>query len=217
MSMKARMLVVGAVAVCGCGEMPPDTETTRGAALVASNQYVSVPAYWDPTRMSLDFDTLAQWDNHNSRGAIKSVIVNLGCEYDGGWVNGACTAQPGLPRVAGGPGSGNDPDLLARYQALAPKIAALKADGVEVYGYIDFYANRPTQDIGNDLYGWGLFLGYDNDVWLDGIFFDDAARTSTIGMARAQYWANAARQFLGGKRVIFNYGTSNSTIGEFVS
>jgi hypothetical protein len=221
MSRRFCVLLFGAALVAGCGELPEEGTSaveTRQSALIFSKQYVVVPAYFDPQANALDFDTLSDWDNHNSKQAIKSAIVNLGCEYSAPWTMGACGSS-----IAGGPGSSSDPNYATRQAALAAKIANLHASGIQVFGYVDYYASRPSANIQADLFsGWNQ-LGPITGQYLDGIYFDDADRSSSAGVARAEYWTTQVfnnfhpqgNPSLNG-RVIFGYGTTHTWTGDYV-
>jgi hypothetical protein len=122
MSWKQRAMIVGVLVAGNGGRAHADTQ---------GPQSVVVPAYWDPGQS--DFTVLSTWDGGNSSHGIKSAVVNLGCEVNGGW-NGSCLAQTVFPQsnhtpIAGGPGSAADPDFQARLTALAPKITQLQQMG----------------------------------------------------------------------------------------
>jgi len=228
MLQKSCVVAVCVMVFAGCGGLPDDGSGVERSqsALVDSKQYVMVPAYFNTQTVAVDFDTLSNWDSHNSRHGIKSVVVNLGCENNAPWTNGNCAAQPAtMQLVAGGPGSIHDPDLATKQAALAGKIAQFHAAGLEVFGYVDFYPNRPSADIVSDLAGnggtsgWGL-MGANTGQFVDGYFFDDADRSNSNGVARAEYFATAAywaHPFAWTRRrVIFNYGVTHPWTGDYV-
>lgn len=224
MAFKKASLVVGALFVIGCGELPDDAVEQQQSALITGKQYVMVPAYFDPQSNAADFDTLTDWDNHNSQHAISVAVVNLGCEQQAAWnpqdQMGACQPDPNGRRVAGGPGSANDPAIGARWSALATKIQRFRASGIEVYGYVDFYPNRPSFRIDQDVAAWKAF-GNNLGQPLDGVFYDDADRGTSVGLPRAVYYTNHARLNIhranAQGRVIFNYGVTRPSTGDFVS
>jgi hypothetical protein len=224
MSLTQLSLVTGVVSVVGCGDLPTDGLEERQSALVTGKQLVMVPAYFDPERDAADFDTLTGWDS-NSPGIVLAVaVVNLGCEWEANWNPsdpvGPCQPDPNGHRVAGGPGSSHNGAIGAKWNALAAKIANFRARGTLVFGYVDFYRNRPSFRIDQDVAAWKAF-GDNLGRPLDGIFYDDAQRDTTAGLPKAVYYTNHARLNIHRPgyqgRVVFNYGGTIPVTGQYVS
>jgi hypothetical protein len=225
MSLKGTSLVIGVVLVVGCGDFPNDGPEERQSALTTGKQFVMVPAYFDPEIDAADFDTLTDWgSNDPGISVVRTAVVNLGCEYSANWNPqdplGACQPDPNGHRVQGGPGSSHNGAIGAKWAALAAKIQRFHARGTEVYGYVDFYPNRPSSRIDQDVAAWYAF-GNNLGQPLDGIFYDDAYRSTTAGLPKAVYYTNHARLNIhqSGRlgRVTFNYGATIPLLGQYVS
>jgi len=225
MTLKRSSFGLAILFVAGCGDFSNDFEQKQ-SELVYGKQYVMVPAYFNAQFDNDDFYTLSDWANHNSNGAIKFVVVNLGCEWLASWNPqdrmGACQPDANGHRVAGGPGSQVDPDESAKQTAIAEKIGRFHASGISVYAYVDFYANRPSTNIVADISAWRTF-GTNTGQWVDGIFYDDADRSSSLGLARAAFWTGYVFRFVHPQgnnslvgSVVFNYGTTHTWTGNFV-
>lgn len=192
-------------------------------AAVYAPQNVTVPAYWDPSQN--DFNVLGAWDSYNSNQGLKSIVINLGCAANGGWdpATGKCTAAPGSSKVIeGGPGSLSDPNFQTARQQMAGTIFGFQQHGVMVYGYVDFYAGRPPQDIEADIDEWTSQYQQDWGINVNGIFFDEADRADDMYiqgvLAKAEAFTDYANQRSwanGG--VVFNYGATGSATETLVS
>lgn len=217
MSRAARTCLVVVLLAAGCGEEPADLQTQRGAETVYGRQHVSVSAYWDPTNMANDFETLYQWDYNNRAGNIESVVINLGCEFNDPWSDGKCDSG-----INGGPGSQYDPNEYDRMQALFTWIQKLQSINIAVFGYVDLRENRPAADVQTDIYAWGWYIQGYFGGHLNGIFFDEAGTgrsdaTAQGALAREEAFTSYAQSYLTIDRVIFNYGAAQPWNGTVVS
>ncbi len=206
----------------GCAEAGVETELQASQSAVASATAggLMVPAYFsDDAAGDASFAEIA--GAHES-DLPEIAIVNAGCDH-----TGKIDGRTGSCAIGGGPGP-------SRSAYVHDKIAYLRSRGVKVFGYVWLGAvttngvkgYRPTADVIADMRAWvdGYADAGNPQTVVNGFFFDSAYRSTTSGVAQAEYvaaqtaqiatWAGPAVGETGaqqGGRAIFNWGAMADT------
>jgi len=202
----------------GLGSCTNDVgETAQTSQALYSNRHsVTIPAFFQKDSTSLpDWDRIEYWapGSSDDESPLGYIIVNAGRDWR--------ATDTGHPRntnglVWGGPGNSDDPSATA--SAFVQQRINEVIGSTVVFGYVDFYFQRPQAEIEEDILAWrNSYTG------VSGIFFDDASRDDSRnqgGIARARYYANFVRQQFGDVwykgHVMFNYGGVYNYLEGFV-
>jgi hypothetical protein len=181
---------------------------------------LAVPAYFsDDAGGDASFTEIA--GAHQS-DLPEIAIVNAGCDH-----SGRVDTRTGNCTIGGGPGP-------SRSAYVHDKIVFLRSRGIKVFGYVwlgpvtaaGSKSYRSTADVVADMHGWvDSYADPGNpQTIVNGFFFDSAYRSTTGGVAQAEYvalqsaqiatWAGPAVGETGsaaGGRCIFNWGTMADT------
>jgi hypothetical protein len=199
-----------------CANDPSEETAQITQALYSARHSVTIPAYFQKDSTSLpDWEKLAQWSSGNSddESPIGYIIVNAGRDW-GGTDTGHPRNTGGL--VLGGPGDSNNPSAASAF--VQQRIYDVGYAGTVTFGYVDFYFQRPQNEVEDDIRAWR------NNYNVQGIFFDDAGRLDSSnqgGIGGARYYANFVRQQFasagfGAGAVMFNYGGVYNYLEGFV-
>jgi hypothetical protein len=213
------LLVVGCsfLVMGSCADDTHDeTIQTQRALWNGKAHSIIVPAYFqkDPSSVG-DWQRLEYWGcgGDDDPAPVAYAIANAGRDW-GGTDTGHPRNQGGL--VLGGPGDSNNPSAANAY--VQERINSFRDNGCSFsFGYVDFYFQRSTTEIEDDINHWL------SDYAVQGIFFDDAGRdngSNQGGIGRARYYANYVRQHFAqaGRTgmVMFNYGGISNYLEGFV-
>jgi hypothetical protein len=222
---------VSALIVTGCANAPDDITEVQSAVRF-DNESIATPAFYNNDSGSdADYTKIMNFNPYGNA----FIIVNIGCDYSGARTQPGNLGSPCL--VAGGPGPLNDSFFGPKISYLASKIGQLHDAGVFVFGYVytgGIPLSAPTQyrntsDIDADINRWAQYgAGQAARLKVDGIFFDASYRSTTSGVAAAEYLSDRAQssfQFgawlsfgsLGPGRSIFNWGDVPASMQTYVN